>query len=218
MPLRPAPFSLFLLPLIPFVALTVITLTLEPYCRPSFALPPTNPHTCQTYQLLAVILNAMIAVGLVFVGLVFWSRRKVEQDLESLRYSIRSEVDRFVGSSERTPLIPGAYTFGVREMPFLSDYGTVMGGDPAVSALLNFYHFPSEDGLVWTGSRYSDSDSNTSLVTAGSSVDEPVSPDAMNGSAACPFEGGDGWTRWRWRQSCAELSESPTEYTMVVDI
>jgi hypothetical protein len=226
---------LFLLPLLPFLTLVVLTLLLRPYCHPLFPTPGAA-QTCETYHTLSIILDIATLVGVMFALLMAWDRA-IDDDLESGLASSEDVVGGMViGASERQRLLPGPYTFGVRELPLLCDYGTMAGVDPEVSALLNFYHSPLVEDLRWCSPRKCES--LYEPIGSSSPVQVPESsPIQVGESSRKKMDLGDpeilthkdplgvfgsweaveddkGWTRWRWRRSTIVLSESPDQFML----
>jgi hypothetical protein len=201
MPLQPTPLGLCLLPVVPFLALVAITLTLRPSCHMRGA---GSRQNCEAYRFLAFTLDAIILLAILLLAIHFAGRHKVEQDLET-QY-LGGEADFFVGT-ERDPLVPQAYTFAWRELPFNRQYGTI-GADAETQALLSFYHFPNEEEY---GSFHSTAESGH-WTTHDS--DRPVSPKSLAMSAS-PFEEEEGWVKWRWRLSKVGYSVSPTATTII---
>jgi hypothetical protein len=224
---------LFLLPLLPFFTLVVLTLLLRPYCHPLFP-SPGAAQTCEMYHTLSIVLDIATLVGVMFALLIAWDRA-VDDDLES--GLMGSEAGGMViGGSEGQRLLPRAYTFGVKELPLLCDYGTMAGVDPEVSALLSFYHNPLIEDLRWCsprqyesiyepiGSSSSTKEADTSPIQVGESshkkqdLGDPEilthkDPLGVFGSWEA-VEDDKGWTRWRWRRSTVVLSESPDQFML----
>lgn len=216
---------LFLLPLIPLVGLLIITILLRPACHNPNAIIGA-PQACEAYKLLAFIMDVMIAFTLVFVIVLLWCRGKLtelfEPDLESLSTVVDTEQDAFVDATERDPLISRArgYTFRVRQLPFLSHYGTMPDMEADERALLSFYHFP-EAGV--SGSL--DSSGSSSFASAGTTVGtwgmplsespDSLASDSLKRVSLRPFEEAveGGRTKWSWRLSSVGMSVSPTGAT-----
>ena len=186
------------------MVLVAITLLLRPSCHLATS---QSIQACDAYHLLAILMDAMIAVlGMGAIG-VCWAngRRQHTDDLES--QTPQGVEDYFVGSETTSLLRARAYTFGVRELPFRVDYGTI-GVDPEVQAIMTFYRFPVVDlplcdgGILESGSQHSYESSQTS-------------PRSLQKMSPRPLEEDEGWTKWRWRQSTVGASISPTGATIV---
>ncbi len=224
--LQPTHTSLFLLPLVPLVGLVITTLLLRPSCHSPNALVPT-PQTCEAYKLLAFMLDAMMALTLVFVFALLWGRGQLrgvfEPDFESVSADLETEQDEFVNATEREPLMlrARAYTFRVGQLPLLSDYGTMPGVESEIQALLGFYRFPDEGILGSLDSSSGSSSFASGRTTLGIPLSE--SPESMSSSSSMktaspqPLDEKDdgGWTKWRWRQSTIGMSVSPTGATVI---
>ena len=174
-------------------------------------------------------MDAMIAFTLMFVIALLWCRGKLtglfEPDLESFSTVVDTEQDAFVNATEREPLISRsrAYTFRVRQLPFLSHYGTMPDMEADERALLSFYHFP-EAGVF--GSLDSSSGSGL-FASTGTTIGrwgmplsespESLASDSWEGVSVRPFEEAEegGWTKWSWRLSSVGMSVSPTGATIV---
>jgi hypothetical protein len=80
-----------------------------------------------------------------FVAIILAKRQVLlEQDLESTIVE-GGEEGFFVGASERDTVLARSYTFGVREMPFLSQYGTIAGADSEFVGVAEFLSLSCAD-------------------------------------------------------------------------
>lgn len=241
---------LFLLPLLPFLTLLILTFFLRPSCHPLLPSPAAQ-HTCQVYHFLAVTLDITVLVGGLFALLIAWdSAAEPDVDLESAyapRYSGDIEEEEreawLVGASKTTSLLPRPYTFGVREVPLLCGYGTMLvdmevdaDTDAEVSALMGFYHFEGgeQQDLKWVSPRPYESphgsyeticedqvldterELETKLKLSSTEAGETSEgcDDAVSMGKWEAIEDENGWTRWRWRHSGGILSDSPEDFML----